>query len=490
MKASFTKKSILTAYLIAVGFLLQGQQKTEVANKEGISISYSFKPKGSLFANGVEVNQYDITLIVDNDCGQDISITTPFAIRWENPTIAGVKQQIQRLIVGGLIGNGKSKSATATVTVPNSFQSDFINNIRLKFVEGSGIYTKRRSPVKRGQTIYNEQARLADKYERSGDFESAQKSWERALAAKPNDLRAQQKIKDLEQRAKYQRAENYRKANLQAQDLRDKKETAGREAQFNLMADMVGIIYKNLGVDKDNNIFVQSTRRFNLTLGFSFALMPSYSNSKYESYAGTTYFRTFSTSKGSIPTLNLDFGMQFWPWYGENWGIGILAESFGGALPLAGNNYSYQYNYGFQAIAGSKKVKASFKYLMGDRGILYSYTFSGGTGSSKTFYSSEGASYFNRIVIGPRFSFNSSKDVKRHLEVNYMLETYKNMTQIKSMGFNLTLVSDNRLRYYVDWMTNAARLGEVLYDLDADVKNQGVMLNVGIIRSFDWFGRK
>ena len=488
MIVSFTKKSILTANLIAVGFLLHAQQKTEVANKEGISVSYSFNPKGSTFVKGVEVNQYEITLIVDNDCGQDVYISTPFSIRWENPTIAGITNQTSRLSIGGPIGNSKSKDASATVMVPNSFQSDFISNIRLKFVEESGIYTKKPTAAKNDRAIYNEQARLAANYERSGNFEAAQKSWERALEAKPNDPTAQQKIKELEEKAKSQRAENYRKANQQAQNLRDKKETADRNAQFNLMADGVGIIYKNLGVDKDNNIFVQSTRRFNLTLGFSFALMPSYSNRKYESYFGTTYTRTFSTSTRSIPTFNLDFGMQYWPWYGENWGIGILAEGFLGALPLTGNNSSYQYNYGFHAIAGSKKVKASFKYLMGDRGISHGYTFS--LGSSKTFYSSEGASYFNRIVIGPRFSFNSSKDVKRHLEVNYMLETYKNMTQIKSMGFNLTLVSDNRLRYYVDWMTNAARIGEVLYDLDADVTNQGTMLNVGIIRSFDWFGRK
>ncbi len=490
MNQYILKKSIIFLSLLTFVSYASAQQKTLLADKEGVSVSYQFKPSGSRFVDGNEVNEYELTLVVDNDCGSDINISTPFSVRWINPVIKGSNQGESILRVGGRIGNGRSSAKSSTINVPSSFQGDLINMIQLKYVEASGVFQKLNTVRKSSETSYSEQARLARQQESNGDYEAAKKSWERALASKPNDATALQKIKEMEERATAQRSENYRKGNLQAQELRNQKETSARNEQFNLMADGVGIIYKNLGVDKDNNVFVQSTRRFNLTLGFSFALMPIYSNNKSENYFGTAYNYTYTTETRSIPTLNLDFGLQFWPWYGENWGVGLLAEGFGGFLPLAGTNFSYQYNYGFQAIAGSKKVKASFKYLLGDRGISYSDTFSGGTGSSKSFYSGEGATYFSRIVIGPRFTFTSSEGVKRHLEVNYMMETYKNMTQIKSMGFNLTFVSDNRLRYYVDWMTNAARIGEINYELETGVTNQGFMLTIGVIRSFDWFGRK
>ncbi|MBS1489804.1 MAG: hypothetical protein JSS93_04715 [Bacteroidetes bacterium] len=276
----------------------------------------------------------------------------------------------------------------------------------------------------------------------------------------------------------------------QEQKTREKQEVAAGAAEVGMMYYLGGFIYANVGKDKPQNIQTANTWRFNFTQGFSFALMPTYNNEVISNVVGYQNTTTQTIENGSVATLNYDIGLQFWPYYGNNFGIGIMANGFGGYMPLPGSNASYRYQYGGQAFLGLPEVQLNVMYLLGDRGFSKSYRFSSSIASTEITDTGKGAAAFSRLMLGPRFSFGSDDFKKKHLEAYYIMENYPNMKQIKATGVNVTYYAHNRLKIYAEYFPNAARMGTLNdgYTISDGVTNNSTLVLFGVIRTIDVFG--
>lgn len=282
----------------------------------------------------------------------------------------------------------------------------------------------------------------------------------------------------------------YARQNISDQKKRDASEKAAQASIFASMISLGGFMYNNLSKDSEKSLYNGGSWRFNFNVGYSFTSLPIYETVAQESYNGVTKSMDYSTRQGASNTLNLDLGLQFWPYYGDHFGVGVIAEGNAGYLPLAGENSSYTYNYGIQGMVGAASFKLSALYLMGDRGGSYSRVYSDQFGKSMT--NVEGASKYSRFMVGPRFTFGEVHPL-RNLEILYITERYANLKRIKGSGFNITYAANNRLRIYAETMLKAARVGVLTSDyletFDGEVNNTGMYVRFGVVRMIDRFGQ-
>lgn len=333
-------------------------------------------------------------------------------------------------------------------------------------------------------TEFNKTQKKAGELEKTGKYEEARQVWEKYKRDHPEDsARAEKEQKKI--------IAELGEKNDKDQKQRNAAGLAAGTAQVGLMFYLGGFMYSGIGKDKPQNIQTRNGLRFNLTYGYSFARMPIYTNRDRSSYIGTQPFNTKSVDKGTVNTLNLDLGIQFWPYYGENAGIGIIANGFGGYLPLAGTNSSYNYQYGGQVFLGFKSFKVIGTYLMGDRGFDYSDTFTTSIGSGTTYTQSNGASAFKRLMPGIRISLGQADFKTDHIDLCYILENYNNMKDIKASGLNITYSNHNRIKIYAEYLFNAARIGILQpgNELDSGLTNNGSYFVFGVVRSLDIFAR-
>lgn len=338
---------------------------------------------------------------------------------------------------------------------------------------------------------YQTHAVRARQYENDMKYDLAISEWQLALSLKPGDTEATRAIERLNQKQIKKNKDDYAAKNVSDQNKRNAKERAAQASIFASMAAIGGFMYNNITKDTKRSTYARGAWRFNFNIGYSFTSQPIYEPVESESYNGVTMRYDYYVSNSSSNTMNLDLGLQFWPYYGDHFGLGLLAEGNGGYFPLAGENVSYTYQYGLHALLGPKAFKVSIRYLMGDRGASFSNVYSDEFGKRTS--QVEGASTFRRSLVGTRISFGQAHP-RRHLDFYYVIENYPNLNNIKGNGFQISYESHNRLRIYGETMLKAARVGvvgpEFTKTLSADgVRNTGMYIRFGVIRMIDRFGQ-
>lgn len=308
----------------------------------------------------------------------------------------------------------------------------------------------------------------ADALVDQGKYDEAIAVWEEHKTKYPGDIpKAENEITAI----KIKKQDHKR-------DVNSKQENAAATEQVELMTVLGALMFKDMDKDGTKSSFNKGDggTRFNFNMGYSFSSMPIYDNADSE-------YGTYTSSAG-VNTLNLDIGLQFWPYYSDFLGLGLISNAKGGYLPIGGQNFSYQYDYGAQLFLGARAVKLTALYQMGDRGFQHIETFASYTGD--TYYDSEGAAKFTRMVIGPRFSFGTTHPVG-NLDLLYVMESYPNMSSISASGFQIIYSSHNRIKIYGEAILGAARMGVIKYELQDDVKNNGLIIQIGVVRMLDWF---
>lgn len=319
-------------------------------------------------------------------------------------------------------------------------------------------------------------AKRAEELEKAGRYEEAKKVWDQYETRHPEDSElATSKRRDI-----HSNMNNNAQAARNAQEKKSTAELSAAMLAFGV------VMYKGTGEDKsDKNKYADKSWRLNFTCGYSLSFMPVYMNSVSSIYTGSQTVTFYEAEKKQIGTVNLDLGFQYWPYYGKNAGIGLIADGYGGYIPIGGSTFSYLYQYGLQAYGGLSNVKLLGSYSMGDKGFSTLQKFATGTYDDSS--SGEGAARFTRIQGGLRFSFNTDTHPVHHLDVSYVMEKYPNMKQIDGSGINIAFSGHNRLRIYAEYMFKGARIGIIEPDFELEAKNTGSYIRFGVIRSMDWF---
>lgn len=431
----------------------------EVENRSGQSINQQHNANFNLHG----VQPFNIACL-DNDAGLSIS----FAISAHEYK----PYEIREVIQFDLMFYDKYDN---TQVISNS--KLFAQNVCGSSTGTSGA-TSSRSTSQLTQTKGQDKSatqKKADELEKAGKYDEAKKVWDQYEVRHPEDADlAGSKRKDIHT--------NMNNKAQAARDVKQKQETAALAAT---MITFGAIMYKGLGNDKGKNKYAERSWRLNFSCGYSIAFMPVYMNSVSSIYNGSGTNTYFDAESKTVGTVNIDLGFQFWPYYGKNAGVGLIADGYGGYIPIGGSTFGYLYQYGAQAYAGANSIKGIFSYTMGDKGFSTVQKFSSGTYDDAS--TGEGGAKFTRMMGGIRISINTNTHPVHHFDLSYIMESYNNMKKIKGNGFNLTYSAHNRLKIYGEYMFTGARIGVIEPDFTLDAKNTGFYIRFGVIRSMDWF---
>lgn len=346
-------------------------------------------------------------------------------------------------------------------------------------------------------------SKIADMKEarRQAEYEKARKEEEEKQAELDRKAEEEKKEKESrEQPSAYMpvkspeqvQQENFQRLkdeNNQAQRNRDAQLQAETAAEVASMGVLGVFIFKNFGAeyDKDSNKFTRGAWRFNFTAGYSFSTLPIYENSDFTFSTPTSNNITSSTTSSDIQTINLDLGLQYWPYYNKGFGIGFFLDGSGGYLPASGGaQVAYTYSVGSKLFVGASSIKLVGSIQIGNRGFLYSSVYSAENTSTNSY--GEGITEYTRFSGGLRFGFNTESSFG-NLELLYLQEHYLYLKQISTMGFGIAFYAHNRIKIIGEVLLDAARLGSITYALEDDVENSGLYWKVGVTRSMDWFGQ-
>jgi hypothetical protein len=305
-----------------------------------------------------------------------------------------------------------------------------------------------------------------------------------------------QRQKEEEERRKREEFQQLVDKNNADQEARDEKMATEVAEEMATMGALGIFVYKNIGAEyeRPKNRFSKGSYRFNFTFGYSVTVIPVYENATYTTSTVSGSNSGEYTSDNFNFTPNLDIGLNFWPYYGKIWGIGFGGSAQGGMLPSSGGSMGiYSYDVGGKAMLGFPNFKIAAAYQAGDRGFSSSRERSSGDSNAGVadngIYTGEGATYFRRMMIGPRITFNVNETLG-NLEIMYYSETYPNLKRITSGGFYIGYEAHHRIKIYTEFSTNTARIGTIRYDIiSSETKNTGFYMRFGFVRTMDWFGQ-
>lgn len=252
------------------------------------------------------------------------------------------------------------------------------------------------------------------------------------------------------------------------------------------------IIYKNIGEDRYSNIYKGNNYKLNFHAGYTFTSIPTYFNSSRQSYDGNRMSYSNKTINDQTGTFELNGGFEFWPFYGEQYGLGV-----GGTISLGHGLLFQQFsaftNARIQGFAGSRKFKIFGEFSVGNRAVKNNAWIEPlELGSGRTGF------FYQRLKLGPRLNFESdffgnTKGVIDILPIFELPSFSKNnilgpinINWLPGLAINLSY--DNRLQFFTEYFWSYQRGGEVEYSFSKRATFAGKFFKIGVLRNFDFFG--
>lgn len=298
----------------------------------------------------------------------------------------------------------------------------------------------------------------------------------------------------LKRQAEYERMQRFYLYNTQKMETMKANADAATGAAVSvgaLMTAVGGALFSNIKNDNPYEIFKGNSWRICPSLGFAFTSAPIFHNSDWNFYDGNSYINTKETISQQTFTFDLQGGLELWPLYGENAGVGMFAGLSGGAFI---ENMRFGYEYGVKGFYGVPAFKMFIEFSKGYRLFKYDPTINPDEfGSGKSQYT------YNRISVGPMITWNGYfiDDTRINLSLLPIFElpdrrilNNSNKPLINNFfnGISLNLHAENVMRIFADIFWSYLRTGDIEYPIDSEMKTHTLFIRGGVIRTFDFFG--
>lgn len=332
----------------------------------------------------------------------------------------------------------------------------------------------------------------------SGDSKEKSDEEKRAAAqdaekSELESLKEKQRIADEKaEKERQEREKNY--YDTKSQETSDNEKTA---MELLIQALLVHFfiakqIYQDVGTDQVYSQQQGDSYLFRAKAGYGITSAPIFFNSMIESYDGNNFSYKTSTVGRQVVSLDLNGGLEYWPLYGKRNGMGFFLN-LGAGHGFTFQNFIWYGNGGLQAYTGTEKVKLFGEYSFGYRGIVKNSWI-----DSREFGTGEAKYTYQRIKIGPRFTFDidwngktkSNLDVLPVFELPSYTQTHYfspvNMQWMNGIALNFGI--DNRLSFNLEYFWRYQRGGEVEYGFSPSTSFSGNFVKLSVIRNFDMFG--
>ncbi len=373
---------------------------------------------------------------------------------------------------------------------------------------------------------------------KSKDYQLAKSKFQQALEKKPNDQEATQKIQEVEKIEKEKQEEAEQKGKEEKKDTESEEVTGEdeeiiseeeqyrqeyEEAQKQKEAERIqrkqeydrlnkeiedgntelaiqlaiytlglayklgkDLIYKDMGFNGIQGSYKKNAPYFGTGVGYTLTSAPMLTNSEIEDFNGNNFSYTRKTINHQTVSMDLEGFMEFWPFYGDEFGFGFVAN---GAAGLGVESSKLEANGGFAGYFGKKHFKLLTSYRVGVRSFShFPWISPQELGSGKSQYK------YQRLSVGTRFTFPAQFQgaTRAHIDISALFEQpdFNTASQSTSLlqswnnGLNFTLEFENRIRFFVETFWNSTRHGQTEYPM-FETSNQGVFLKFGAIRKID-----
>ncbi len=226
-----------------------------------------------------------------------------------------------------------------------------------------------------------------------------------------------------------------------------------------------------------SSIFKGASTHISLRLGVNFpAIIPMIVNNNAERY---------TTSKNYIGA-GVYAGLEIWPLYGKNVGIGGYADgSYGSGGVILDVAKTVNYNYGLNAFLGKREIKLILNYAI----TKTNFSFPSKLAKEWDKPTSQLELGSKRYGAGVRFNFKKERsDLNLMLlleKLDYLPADQKSI-QIFRIGYNKSGKSFIQL----DITPNYPVVGNKKYSVDNQYKDNGWYVNFSVAHSFDFFGHR
>ncbi len=282
--------------------------------------------------------------------------------------------------------------------------------------------------------------------------------------------------------------ERMRKRQQQA-DATRKKEEAELAAQ---VAGTAALMTMDFPSGK-YNVFYGSSWYTSINFGLDFVSFPGIINGSMEQVDNYAIQKDYYSTSGNYSGIGAFISAQFYPIYGDHFGLGGNLLGSYGLIP--GISHTLTYDWSFKIFFGTKYVKFLCDYESAHRSGYYHHSFTSEYYPNSSFNSvtyqieqyDDVQFTSNGFGFGIRLGTIDTWYVDAIVQFEHP-DYLKGWKITKTDVYKISLNSSNGYGAELSWGFNYPVAGTPKYSFDEEFKACGNFIHAKIIKSFDWYG--